>query len=75
MPSQVPILPDHPERYPPTAGARPGETVMVLRIFFGQAQRQKDRPHDEPDGNNQLDPRQTPGSPPHSLNRPGESGD
>jgi hypothetical protein len=32
MPSQVPILPHHPERYPSTAGAGPGETVMVLKL-------------------------------------------
>jgi hypothetical protein len=45
--------------------AGPGETVMVLKIFFGKAQRQEDGPHDEPDGNNQVGPRQPPGSPPH----------
>jgi hypothetical protein len=38
---------------------------MVLKIFFGKAQRQKDGPHNEPDGNNQVGPSQTPGPPPH----------
>jgi hypothetical protein len=36
--------------------ADPGETVMVLKVFFWEAQRPKDGPHNEPGGNNQVDP-------------------
>jgi len=46
--------------------AGPGETVMVLKIFFGKAQGQEDGPHNEPGGDDQVGPRQAPGPPPHS---------
>jgi hypothetical protein len=29
---------------------------MLLKMFFRKAQRQEDGPHNEPDGNNQVDP-------------------
>jgi hypothetical protein len=49
-------------------------TEMVLEIFSGRAQRQKDGPHSEPDGNNQIGPRKTTCSPPHPAGGPGPGG-